>query len=43
MICTGIERLITSRGETPAMPEITMTPAASGEETRPNVAATLAR
>ena len=35
---TGAERLMTSSGEVPAMPAIRMTPAASGEETRPNVA-----
>lgn len=34
---------MTSIGETPAIPEITITPAANGEDTRPNVAAQLAK
>ena len=39
---TGMERLTTSSGEAPAMPAIRMTPAASGDETRPSVAETQA-
>ena len=40
---TGNERLITSIGETLAIPEIMITPAAIGEDTRPKVADTIAK